>query len=767
MSDYDFHTLSPVEFEALSRDLLQKELSITLESFTSGRDKGVDLRYSLIEGTNIIVQCKRHLTTYSKLKSHLTRHELPKVIKLEPSRYIMTTSVGLTLENKEEIKTLFSPYVLNTSDIYGRDDLNNLLGKYDEVERQHYKLWLSSTQVIETILHSDIINRTIFEQQDIIDAVTTYVENESYQEALDKFKTKNFVIIAGDAGVGKTTLARMMIYRMLGNKDYEQFVYISRGVEEAYDLYKPKKSQLFFFDDFLGRTAFDNGFARNEENDLIRFIDRIGKSKNKGLILATREYILRQAQAQYSELKSPLLRKSKYTIDLASYTRKIRADILYNHLFRTKLPHDYLVSFLSRKAYKDIIGHSHYTPRLIATILEEEIWIDCAPDDFPQKFISFLNNPQKIWQDIYEKGLSAEARLIMKILLTLRTPVDLSKLHMAFDSCARKDGARPEYSTFDNAIKELMDTFIKISASTYMDNTLIVDYKNPSILDFMTDSYKGEQGNDLAVVIDNAVYIDQLTSRFALPDSRYTNGLIKVTPVLLESIRVCILKGFDNLPVSTAKNWKVTSYSSMSTGTVTYSEVLQELLFKFGFKDDTEVSDYLLNQFIKYVDHEDIRAADYDSFREVLDHYAKALTKKQTRDAVAKLGRSVSSMRDITDIHYQSQMSDYETELAEWLEENPITEETTDAIIAELEELEPEELADYETTLADLEKEYDFDYGAVHDRYQELLTDAIMPDVYERENDFSGYRPTKAYEADLVANEDRAIDEMFDSLRQN
>lgn len=764
MSDYDFHTLSPIEFEALSRDLLQKELGITLESFTSGRDDGVDLRYSTAKGTNTIVQCKRHITTYAKLKSHLKSKELPKLSKLSPDRYILTTSVGLTKKNKEELKTLFSPYIVVASDIYGRDDLNNLLGKYDDIERQHYKLWLSSTEVLETILHSDIVNRTLFEREEIIESVTTYVENESYQAALDKFKGKNFVIIAGDAGIGKTTLARMLIYRMLGNKEYKQFVYVSRGVEEALSLYKPSKSQLFFFDDFLGRTAFENGFARNEETDLMRFIDRIARSKNKGLLLATREYILRQAQSQYSELKSPLLEKSKYTIDLATYTRKIRADILYNHLFRTKLPNKYLMSFLNKKTYKDIIGHSHYTPRLIATILQEEIWSDCSPNDFPNKFISYLNNPQKIWQDIYEKGLSSDGRLVMKILLTLRSPVELTKLHTAFDSCARQNNIRPDYNVFDSAIKELSDTFIKVSSSNYSPHTLTVDYKNPSILDFMIDYYKDLRSNDLAVVIDNAVYIDQITGRFCLPNKTYSNGLIKVTPELLTSIRSSVLKGFDNLPASTAKEWSISTFSSMSTGVTTYSEVLVELLFEFGFKDDVEVSAYLLEQFIGF-NSDDIRSGEYDSQRQLLDHFVTELTKSQTNEAVNKLGHSISTMRDIDDFIYQSRMSEYETEASLWLENNSIYEETTEAVIADLEDVEAKDLRNYEDTLIELEKEYDFDFNAVYDRYQDLVRDASTPPDYD--DHFGGYRPSKSYVAQSFTNENKSIDEMFDSLRQS
>ena len=60
MPGYDFTTLSPIDFEILVRDLLQEELRITLESFTSGRDLGIDFRYSPSSSHQLIVQCKHY-----------------------------------------------------------------------------------------------------------------------------------------------------------------------------------------------------------------------------------------------------------------------------------------------------------------------------------------------------------------------------------------------------------------------------------------------------------------------------------------------------------------------------------------------------------------------------------------------------------------------------------------------------------------------------------------------------------------------------------
>jgi hypothetical protein len=46
MADYDFHQLSPHDFERMSRDLLQADWGVMLESFKTGKDSGTDFRYA-------------------------------------------------------------------------------------------------------------------------------------------------------------------------------------------------------------------------------------------------------------------------------------------------------------------------------------------------------------------------------------------------------------------------------------------------------------------------------------------------------------------------------------------------------------------------------------------------------------------------------------------------------------------------------------------------------------------------------------------------
>jgi len=43
MPEYNFLNLSSFDFEKLTRDVLQKHYDIYFESFTTGRDNGIDL----------------------------------------------------------------------------------------------------------------------------------------------------------------------------------------------------------------------------------------------------------------------------------------------------------------------------------------------------------------------------------------------------------------------------------------------------------------------------------------------------------------------------------------------------------------------------------------------------------------------------------------------------------------------------------------------------------------------------------------------------
>lgn len=489
MPTYTFTSLSSHEFELLVRDLLQKEMGATLESFKIGRDKGIDLRYTRDEGSTLIIQCKHYAASnVATLKRHLRTDEAPKVQRLKPNRYILVTSLGLSPQDKEDILSIFLPYCTSTSDVYGRDDLNNLLGKFPQIETQHYKLWLSSTNVLDKLLHSATVNRTRVELQGAHARLKYYVQNKSYFRAKGILDQHHYCIIAGVPGIGKTTLAEVLFIDYV-NQGFEP-VRVYSSIEEAFELLKPETPQVFYFDDFLGSTTFnETTMERNEDKQLLAFLQNANKSAGeKKFILTTRDYILQQARLSLESLRSADLNPRRCTIEISSYTRFNRAEILYNHIYFSSLSKKHMLDLLKDRRYITIVDHDNYSPRVIQWMTQMERWRPEEAQDFAVAFLEALDNPHDLWQHAFERHLSTAARSLLLVLVSLPERVHFDDLKSAFlgfhKQMCREHRLESRPTDFRDALDELEGTFIILNR--WDSKTLVVQFHNPSVRDFLT-----------------------------------------------------------------------------------------------------------------------------------------------------------------------------------------------------------------------------------------------------------------------------------------
>lgn len=264
MSNYDFRSLSSRDFEELTRDLLQEEWGIHIESFKEGKDQGIDLRYSPLNNRETIIQCKHYAGSgFKALARDLKAKELSKVKLLSPSRYVLVTSVALSSSNKSEIYRIFSPFIQTSSDIIGQNDVNNLLQKHPVIETRHHKLWLTSKAVLERVLKNATLVQSDFKIEKITKKLPLYVETASLHVAFGILENNHFLIISGIPGIGKTTLAEILLYAHL-EKGYTP-IQVTENIKEAFDLYYPDQKQIFYYDDFLGQTLLHDRFGKNED----------------------------------------------------------------------------------------------------------------------------------------------------------------------------------------------------------------------------------------------------------------------------------------------------------------------------------------------------------------------------------------------------------------------------------------------------------------------------------------------------------------------
>ncbi len=374
MREYNFDNLSPYDFEILIRDLLESAEGLKLRAFAPGRDRGIDLRgwETKKPPRSVIVQCK-HMAN-SSFASIRTRVESEKAkldqLKKKPDRYILAVSKPLTAGNIDDLFELLKPYCKTTDDILDLAAIEKSLDDNESVVRKHYKLWITSTAILDRILHAGIYNRSESYREEIIYKSRTFVQPNAFEKAREILKANHNCIISGPPGVGKTTLAEMLCLEYLA-QDFDLIV-VSEDVREADDIYLPSRKQVFIYDDFLGRTDIREKLGKNEDNRLVQFIKKIHRSTNHRFILTTREYILRAAQRRYERLDTRELDPLKCVIEMTDYTSLQKGLILYQHLaFSDHIAKEEIVDLVKRKAYRRIIDHPNYTPRHITDALAD------------------------------------------------------------------------------------------------------------------------------------------------------------------------------------------------------------------------------------------------------------------------------------------------------------------------------------------------------------------------------------------------------------
>ena len=469
-----------------------------LESFRSGRDGGIDFRYCPSEDQKIIVQCKHYRGTSVSGLIRSLKKEAQKLIELNPARYIIVTSLSLTPSNKASIQKFFASNVLKLEDIITTDDLNNLLGKYTEIETSHHKLWLASVPVMQKVLHNAEHTRATFEIERISEKIKRYVQSDAYSKAIKILDEENFVIIAGQPGVGKTTLAEMLVYAYAKEKFMP--IVINANIEEARRLYTPGKKQIFYYDDFLGATFLHEQHAfigDNNDRDLLNFIDMVRRSKTAKLILTTREHILSQALRISERLSMDTVVEAKCIIEVSSYSRIQKAHMLYNHIYFSELPEEYVEILLNEKFYLHIIDHTKFNPRIIEWLCSYKRVKNIQPAEFRSFVIKLLADPAEIWRHAYDCQISESAKSMLLSIHSLGTPVSIEEVFSVFENLSGHRAKKYNYSLKPEAkalaMSEICDSFISSKDGK-------VSYINPSVGDLMNYIIREAPDNGLDIV---------------------------------------------------------------------------------------------------------------------------------------------------------------------------------------------------------------------------------------------------------------------------
>lgn len=518
------------DFENFAIEIVKKKFeNKSLHGFKEGRDAGID-GIDDIKSPTLIIQAKRWQVTKNKTTAvkHL-KEEIDKIALTKEKygwvtdfKYVIVTSMGLSPANLKEIRDYADeiiPNAIPTDDYIIYSSTLTTLSQQKEYRDVFMDYGLLEKD-ISIILKSDRLKSVEAESQEYFSDFDSkyFVETSFLGEAYHILQREHIVLIQGPAGIGKTTTCSMLGNLFLNNDD-NVFDVIVRRVEEInevlklyHEVYRGSEDRNLFvvFDDFLGRNKFD--VEERILQDIRKLYSASTYTNNLFICLNSRTQIVQDATSMNSEFQKLINEKfseeRKFIIDLSKYSDEERAHI-FRKVFKRKahyLENDDKKELVEK--YNDLIGrdwtrivqHRNYFPRLVELIANN---FKDSNENFYDYVVYNLEHPNQLYNNLFNNLKDEEKYLLFSLLRFDSFPI---KEEWLIDSLHALE-LNPTFD-FKKSLKKLDGSWVTFKKENFDDDSM-VDFFNPSIIDFLNDKLK-EYPKITEEITENSIYLHQL-----------------------------------------------------------------------------------------------------------------------------------------------------------------------------------------------------------------------------------------------------------------
>ncbi|MDH2349031.1 hypothetical protein QCM79_42865, partial [Bradyrhizobium sp. SSUT77] len=86
----------------------------------------------------------------------------------------------------------------------------------------------------------------------------------------------------------------------------------------------------------------------------------------------------------------------RYVLDVGTYTQRIKARIIYNHLLAAETTAKHIAALVDG-TLAEIVDHKNYNPRIVEWMTDAGRVDNIAAKDYPASFLRALDHPRQLW----------------------------------------------------------------------------------------------------------------------------------------------------------------------------------------------------------------------------------------------------------------------------------------------------------------------------------------------------------------------------------
>jgi hypothetical protein len=169
-------------------------------------------------------------------------------------------------------------------------------------------------------------------------------------------------------------------------------------------------------------------------------------------------------------------------LNVGTYTRAIRAQIVFNHIYFSDLTDEEKNALVADAFYLKMIDHRNFSPRLIELLTSAEF--HAIQEDATRETVTrVLDNPAELWSTPYRSHLSEDSRVLMRTVFFCGYFIEIDEIFAAFKRFARGAGLAMSESEaagrFRHALRAIDGSILHLQHKT-------LSFSNPGVRDFLT-----------------------------------------------------------------------------------------------------------------------------------------------------------------------------------------------------------------------------------------------------------------------------------------